>query len=815
MPLTLSVVMKSSAVSFAAPAVLLLAAAVRSWGAARSGKERGIVWRTLAGATLLAGLDAGLILVTLVTGGAAGAGFYLGAAASACLLVAVAEFARRSLRHASLELLVDGLLVSAVVVAAGIWFVVLPGFASGDAVLTYVFLVDMIALCVALVGTVARRDARHRRVGWALTAACAATSAGDALVSVGAAQQTLHVSWVAGFWALAAGGILVAVHGELCPASCLREPSEGGRAWLWARVMLPLGAVLSFPAMIAVLWLVDELGPGATSFFTFFFLSVLVLAFARQAYLIVDNRRAVSRERALLSEAVRRNEELEALTALATTMTETLDEEQIVERGLDALRLGAGAESAALHAVGAGGAQEPRATVGRWPADLAWVGEPMPSPVPTREVRGGREVIRHPLCAHDSTLGVVTLVRRAGRSTQDDRQLIELLTGQLAVAIQNARDYLEKVEQSLRDPLTGLYNRRYLRDVLEKEMHRNERYGSPVSIVLFDVDGFKAVNDRYGHAVGDEVLSAIAGAVRSRIRPSDSFARMGGEEFALLLPETSQLDALAVADRMRRAVAAERILPDATVTISGGVASAPEDATGADEILSKADAALYWAKHNGKNMCAVAGEVVVSGDGSSERAVVGHLYALAASVDRDQLGTPDHSGNVAAHAVAIGAELGLSPPRLVRLRRAALLHDVGKVTVAASILRKPLPLAADEASAMRRHPEAGATMLIHSGLREEAVWVRHHHERVDGAGYPDGLAGSDIPVESRIILVADAFDAMTADRPYGRAISAGSALEQLRRHAGSQFDARVVEAFVRIVQRDHAPAGFSPDYLSS
>jgi diguanylate cyclase (GGDEF)-like protein len=805
-PLLLPLVIKLSALAFAVPFVVLGIAAVRCWSVSRTGEGRRAIWGTLAIANVLASVAAALALAALVVSGVANAGFYLGAAASAALLLAMVEFARRSVKGASLQLLVDGLLVVAVVVAVGIWFVVLPGFAAGDAILTYVFLVDMLAVAIALVATVGRSDPAHRRVGFALTAGCAAATIGDGFVSAAAADQIAFPSvGVAAFWALAGAGLLVAADRELRPVQVVDEDSgdaEGGRLWLWARVGLPLVAVLSFPAIAAAMWLSGESDPGSTSFFTTFFVVTLLIAFGRQAYLIVDNRQAVTRERHLRAEAVRRTEELQALTALATTMTETLDETQIVERGLDALRLGAGASSAALHMDDDHGATTLRATVGDWPTDQPWV-DPVPASSETRsERRGAREIFRLPLSARDRHLGVVTLVRReAEQASQPDAELVELLTGQLAVAVQNARDYSETVEASLRDPLTGLYNRRFLHEALQKEIHRNERYGSPVSFVIFDVDDFKRINDTYGHAVGDEVLCEIAGIVRSRIRPVDSFARMGGEEFALLMPETSQLDALAVSDRLRRAVASTDLVPDWTVTVSGGLASSPDDAASADAMQTKADAALYWAKKNGKNMCAIASEVVISNDDRPEGAVISHLYALSSSVDSEQLKTPDHSANVAEHAVGIGAELGLAPERLVRLRRAALLHDVGKIAVDSDVLSKPAALDADEMAEVKRHPEVGGAMLLHAGLSEEAEWVRHHHERIDGTGYPDGLGAERIPLEARIIFVADAFEAMTAARPYRRPLTRDEALQELRACAGSQFDPRVVEAFAVVLAR--------------
>jgi HD-GYP domain-containing protein (c-di-GMP phosphodiesterase class II) len=169
-------------------------------------------------------------------------------------------------------------------------------------------------------------------------------------------------------------------------------------------------------------------------------------------------------------------------------------------------------------------------------------------------------------------------------------------------------------------------------------------------------------------------------------------------------------------------------------------------------------------------------------------------------IDTQHLQTRDHSENVAAYAVALGRALGLDSDHIVRLRQAAHFHDIGKVAVSSAILNKPAELTAEEMAEMRLHPTVGATMLMHAGLHDEAHWIRCHHECVDGSGYPNGLRGDEIPLESRIILVADAFEAMTSDRPYSDGIPVEAALAELRACAGTQFDPDVAEAMVGLVE---------------
>jgi putative nucleotidyltransferase with HDIG domain len=181
--------------------------------------------------------------------------------------------------------------------------------------------------------------------------------------------------------------------------------------------------------------------------------------------------------------------------------------------------------------------------------------------------------------------------------------------------------------------------------------------------------------------------------------------------------------------------------------------------------------------------------------------MLAHLHALVATIDAQHLNTRDHSQNVAAYAAAIGERLGLSRERIVLLRRAALFHDIGKVAVRGDVLNKPSALTDEEFEEIKVHAVVGGAMLKHSGFAEEAEWVRHHHERLDGLGYPDALAGSDIPLEARIIFVADSFEAMTSDRPYQAGIPVADAIKELRSCAGTQFEPRLVEALVELLEQ--------------
>jgi diguanylate cyclase (GGDEF)-like protein len=787
---------------FAIPFALLAFAAVHCLRTARECSQRRGVWIWLAISAGLASASSLVAVIASVAGDPLTSAFYLGASASVALLAACLQLARRAVIGAARERLVDGLMFAMLALGTVSYFVLVPGFRHGDAMLTAVVLIDLLAVVAAVASLTARPARRHRRVAWSITGVTVAAAIGDGLVSAGAAGQIVSSSWATALlWGLA--GYLIAVGSELerQPVTEMATDSEepaGGR-WVWGRVVLPLLAVLGFPAIALALELAHRLTTTAGIYFGSLFVAVLTTAFSRQAYLLVENRRIAVRERGLRSVAVRRGDDLEALTALATTMTESLEEAPIMERGLGVLHLAARATSSALHA--GGPKLSLRAAAGEWHAERPWANPSPETPQSGIQKRGGRVIARFPLAARGNDIGVITLVRADSAPFKDSELgLLALLVDQLAIAVQNARDYTEKLDQAIRDPLTGLYNRRFFCESLDKELHRTERYGSTVSVALFDIDDFKSINDTLGHSAGDDALRRISALVGGLLRSTDSFARLGGEEFGLLMPETQQLDALLVVERLRTAISRTEILPGRRVTVSGGVATCPQDAITHDDLINCADSALYWAKRNGKNLCAIAGEVMV-GDGEvSGDTMIAHLHALVSTIDAHHLSTKDHSENVAAYAVAIGQALGLQSDHIVRLRRAAFLHDIGKVAVSREILEKPDPLTDDEWAEMKIHPSAGGTMLLHSGLGEEALWIRHHHERIDGRGYPDGLAGEEIPLESRILFVADAFEAMTSDRPYHRGIEVGEALEELERCAGSQFDPGVAATMISLVR---------------
>jgi diguanylate cyclase (GGDEF)-like protein/putative nucleotidyltransferase with HDIG domain len=798
-PLLLPLLPGFGYVLFALPVIVMAIATPRCLAAARRSAHP-LLWRTYALAAVLGAGASAVATASLLDSRLTTAAFYLGSGASICFLAGLTPLLRRDLFEARPDRLVDALIFVTVVVPLGLWFIAIPGFEHRDTVLTLVFVIDLAAVALAAVPALAARSRADRRTGCWLMGLCGAASVGDGFVAAGGSSFAFTaICWTVGSVALAAAAS--------DRRSIVDDGEESARAgFVLARIVLPLIGVLAFPAAATVVNADGDLSGSAAVYFACFFVATLILAFGRQAYLLLDNRRSVIRERTLRREVVRRNEELEALTELAATLTETLEEEPVLERGLEALRLAGRASSMAFH-VPSGNGLDLRASAGTWSTDAPWVTKQSPYDwKPGLVAVGGREIVRLAVAARGNEIGLVTLVRSGDDPvTPDERDLLRLLVDQVAIAIQNARDYRDRAEQAIRDPLTGLLNRRFLYEAFGKELERHARSGAAGSIALIDVDDFKLVNDTLGHIAGDGVLCEIGRIAMRVIRGSDSFARVGGEEFALLLPDTTQLDALMVAERLRRAIASAPILPDRTVTVSAGIASWPDDGLTLEELEGKADSALYWAKRNGKNLCAVATEVVVPESGDARQGMLQHLHALVATIDSQHLNTRDHSQNVAAYAAAIGEHMGLTRERIVLLRRAALFHDIGKVAVRREVLNKPSRLTDVEFEEIKVHAVVGGAMLHHSGFDVEADWVRHHHERLDGRGYPDGLPGSEIPIEARIIHVADSFEAMTSDRPYHQGRPIGDSVDELRRCAGTQFEPRVVEALVELLEADALP----------
>src|SRR5919201_3103316 len=356
---------------------------------------------------------------------------------------------------------------------------------------------------------------------------------------------------------------------------------------------------------------------------------------------------------------------------------------------------------------------------------------------------------------------------------------------------------LRAVRLALTDPLTGLDNHRHFHERLARELEHALRYGRPLALCLVDVDDFKRINDRFGHPAGDRILSLLA----TRLRQTGEAFRLGGDEFALVLPGYRESEAVTVAESIIDRISALDLEHMGAITVSAGVAVAPDHARERDELLRLVDGALYWAKEYGKNQArsyrpdaVELTELKQLAAGGDREARLRAAASPALAVDARDVYTGFHSQRVAQLAWRIADRLGLDREHIELTRLAASLHDRGKLALPEERLRKPGPLTEPERLVLERHPQIGFRMLESLGVDPVADWVLHHHERWDGNGYPDGLAADDIPLGARIIFVADAFDAMTSERVYRRRVAPSEAIAELQRCAGSQFDPEVVAA---------------------
>jgi two-component system cell cycle response regulator len=358
------------------------------------------------------------------------------------------------------------------------------------------------------------------------------------------------------------------------------------------------------------------------------------------------------------------------------------------------------------------------------------------------------------------------------------------------------------------DSLTGLLNRRGFEELFEVELERARRGGRPLSVIVGDLDGFKAINDRYGHAAGDHALEKLSRILQAVKRRVDTAARIGGEEFAVIAPDSDHHAAYILAERMRREVRETFTSDPFELTISLGVATFPRHGTTAEALIAGGDEALYAAKKLGRDRTVVYNpemeETLKVATGQATPRSERHsptVLALAEVIDMRDAGTAAHSDTVGRYAGAIARELGLSSELVERVRFGGIVHDVGKIGISDSVLRKPGWLSDEDWAEMHRHPEIGARILRGANLDDIGEWVMAHHERPDGQGYPGRLSGDDIPLEARILAVADAYEAMTSERVYRPAMSGQAAREELRACAGSQFDSHVVEAFLELLER--------------
>jgi len=397
---------------------------------------------------------------------------------------------------------------------------------------------------------------------------------------------------------------------------------------------------------------------------------------------------------------------------------------------------------------------------------------------------------------------------------------IALVGPLLAISLyqRSTQSALRAMRLALTDPLTGLGNHRHFHERLQRELLRAEEEDVPLTLCFVDIDDFKKINDRFGHPSGDRVLSQVAG----RLRQGGEAFRLGGDEFALLLAEHDETTGLAAAESIVDRIGLLDFDHIGRVTVSAGLATFPLQGHGRDELIRLADSALYWAKEHGKNRVRVYRPDVVElaelkrlAAGPDKAARYRAAASLAQAVDARDTYTGSHSERVSELAARVARRIGLDPEQVELTRLAGSLHDLGKLAIPEELLRKPGTLTDSERLVLERHPQIGFRMLDSLGVDPVADLVLHHHERWDGAGYPDGLSGEEIPLGARIIFVTDAYDAMVSDRAYRAKRSSEAALAELRRCAGSQFDPGIVAAFTEELGVSSSVEAATPALIAS
>jgi len=405
---------------------------------------------------------------------------------------------------------------------------------------------------------------------------------------------------------------------------------------------------------------------------------------------------------------------------------------------------------------------------------------------------------------------VVTARREQDLGAGDDERLAAFAS-LLSVAIASLEDRARLSKLAFTDPLTGLCNHRALHEQLAIETSRAQRHRRPMAVAILDIDRFKQINDGSGHAEGDRILGRVAEVLRELSRREDVLGRLGGDEFAWVFPEADADEALAALQRAQLHIA--RGGPGlAEFTISAGIAdnSMASDPAG---LMQLADAALYSCKAHGRNASRVYSTEMTAVVSAGERAeamertsaLLG-LRALARAIDAKDPLTRRHSERVSELVGRLALASGWSEERALMLEEAALVHDVGKIGVPDAVLLKVGSLAPHEYAQIKQHAELGARIVGDVLGSEQVAWIRSHHERPDGLGYPHGLCDGAIPAGAALLAVADAWDVMTFSRPYAKTKTPAQALAECRSLLGRQFTHGAVTALLAVHSADGLPS---------
>ena len=405
---------------------------------------------------------------------------------------------------------------------------------------------------------------------------------------------------------------------------------------------------------------------------------------------------------------------------------------------------------------------------------------------------------------------------RNARYTLDDITFLCSVAAIASIAVKNAQLYEKARLEARSDDLTGLLKRKYFLQMVDAKYA--ELSGQSLALVALNIDNFKLYNQLYGNQEGDSVLIQIANIIRGSVGENGIISRYSAKEFAILLPGYDLQSAKTLAKNIRTQIKQINAEPDANkvkkrpITVSGGICAIPYGASTTRELLNNVDMAIFQVKRSGRNAIQIStgGRIEDSLEGLEDTDTKHEIYssyastihALTAAIDAKDHYTFNHSNNVAYYASELALELGMSPETAEIVREAGLLHDIGKIGIDERILNKPGPLTDEEMAQMKEHVEKSVSIISHLPSLDYVVpAVLGHHERYDGKGYPAGLKGEDIPMLARILCVADAFDAMLSTRPYKKGRSVEEALLCLQENSGTQFDPKMVDKFVALIQK--------------
>ena len=445
-----------------------------------------------------------------------------------------------------------------------------------------------------------------------------------------------------------------------------------------------------------------------------------------------------------------------------------------------------------------------------------------------------------PLHKDQENFGCVIVTSEREGVTNTETNFLSLFANQIELAITVAGLFEEVKKQAITDPLTGIYNRRYFEDNIVKEAERSLRLKQPFSLVSLDLDYLKKINDTYGHQFGDLAIKTIANVLKREARSIDIPARIGGEEFNLLLPGVDSRGASIAAERIRKSIENQILDTIGGITASIGVATFLEHSDRIDELMELADQAMYKAKLNGRNQVQLAqpqSEVnwqQIAVDTfmdiiAKRRIPVDENVAKIMTNKLQKIRTEDKNSNDVLYsivdmisqtynqmyktgttksklllAVMLAKQLDLPKDEIDRLKLAILLYDIGNIMIPEEIFNKKEPLTEDEKNIIQQHPVIAAREILKpiSNIQDVIPIIESHHENWDGQGYPGNKSGIEIPITSQIVLLVDAFYAMTQDRPYRQAYTIDEVVEIIKEESGRRWNEKLVDDFIHVVKNE-------------